>query len=52
MSEKKVKIKYTDEFLLNELKRYYEEFKKPPTQKDLDNNKDYPSATVFHKRFT
>ena len=51
MSEKKVKIKYTDEFLLNELKRYYEEFKKPPTQKDLDNNKDYPSATVFHKRF-
>ena len=43
--------KYTEEFLLEELKRYYNEFGEIPTQRKLDQNKNYPGYTVYRKRF-
>lgn len=47
----KVKNKYTDEFLLSELKRYFEEFGEVPTAKKLNKNSNYPGANTYRKRF-
>ena len=44
-------VKHTNEFLLEELKRYYDEFGEVPTQKKLDKNKYYPGANTYKKRF-
>jgi hypothetical protein len=43
--------KYTNIFLLSELCRFYIEFNRSPTAKDLDNNKDYPSISVYNNHF-
>jgi hypothetical protein len=47
----KMKKKYTDEFLLNELKRWYEKYGEIPTYAKFEVDKDFPSATVYKKRF-
>lgn len=41
----------TDEFLLSELLRFYDEFRRIPTANDLDTNKDYPSRGVYRNHF-
>lgn len=43
--------KYTDIFLLSELCRFYIEFNRSPTTKDLDTNKNYPSRSVYKTHF-
>jgi len=44
--------KYTEEFLLSELRRFYEENGRSPTQKDLQKNDiEYPRAHIYYKRF-
>jgi len=45
------KIEYTDEFLFNELKRYYDEFGEVPTKRKLTKNKDYPGESTYRTRF-
>jgi hypothetical protein len=43
--------KYTKEQLLWCLIQFYEENGRPPTQKDFDNNPDYPHSKIYHKYF-
>lgn len=43
--------KYTDIFLLSELCRFYIEFNRSPTAKDLDSNKNYPSRGAYRNHF-
>jgi len=43
--------KYTDEFLISELNRYYMQFQKVPTTTDFDNAKGYPSTTACKSHF-
>jgi Homing endonuclease associated repeat len=47
----KIKRRYSDEFLLSELKRYYEEYNKVPTCADFVQNDNYPHYKVYIKRF-
>lgn len=42
---------YTDEDLIEYLKKYYQEFGKVPTVRDLKKNKDYPTPETFRIRF-
>jgi hypothetical protein len=42
---------YTEEELLNELTRYEKENGRPPTEMDLRNNPEYPSYSLYRKRF-
>jgi len=51
MSKQNIKSEHTDEFLLNELKRYYNEFGEVPTRRKLDKNKDYPGASIYRTKF-
>ena len=41
----------TPEFLLSELNRFYEEFGRSPTPRDLDFNRDYPSRGSYKRYF-
>jgi hypothetical protein len=43
--------KYTTEFLLSEIHRFYSEFKYVPTAIDLDGVEGYPSRQTFTKHF-
>jgi hypothetical protein len=43
--------KYTNIFLLSKLCRFYIEFNRSPTAKDLDTNKYYPSRSVYNNNF-
>jgi len=43
--------KYSNYFLISELKRYFNTYKKIPTVKKYDKNTDYPGATVYSSRF-
>jgi hypothetical protein len=47
----KSRRKYSDQFLLSELKRYYKENNKTPTCSDFEKNNNYPSPKVYLKRF-
>jgi Homing endonuclease associated repeat len=42
---------FTNEFLLSELKRYYDENGEIPRYGDFEKNPNFPSATVVKKRF-
>ncbi|MGZ7135888.1 MAG: homing endonuclease associated repeat-containing protein [Methanobacterium sp.] len=42
---------YSDEFLLNELKRFFNEFGRSPVNEDFSSNPNYPSPKVYWKRF-
>lgn len=46
-----IRQKFTDEFLLSELNRYFCEFSKVPTHNEFETNKDFPSAKVYKNRF-
>ena len=43
--------KYTDEDLLNELRRFEKEHRRSPTEADFGNNPGYPSYVTFQRRF-
>lgn len=43
--------RYTDNGLLNYLKKYYIEYGKPPTWSDFVNNHKYPNPDTYRKRF-
>jgi len=43
--------KYKDEFLIDEIKRFVEEFNKIPTPVDFDNLEGYPSRKTFTNHF-
>ncbi len=43
--------KYTEEFLLSELRRFYDENGRSPTSREFDNNFQYPSSSVYKYRF-
>ncbi|MEK4824638.1 hypothetical protein NSS71_08765 [Niallia sp. FSL W8-0951] len=46
------KTKYTKEFLIKEIKRFNDEFGRPPISKDFDiKNRDYPSRKCFVSKF-
>lgn len=42
---------YTDEELLNYLELFYDKYGEVPIKIDFDNNRDYPSSNIYHKRF-
>lgn len=42
---------YKGDFLINELKRFYSEFKRIPTQKDFEGRDGYPSRKTFTNHF-
>lgn len=44
-------MKYTDEFLISELKRYYEEFGEVPKRDNFDKNSNYPSPAPYRNYF-
>lgn len=44
--------KYTKEFLIEEVQRYYNTYNKVPTRKDIDVDKEYPSVYQYGKFFT
>lgn len=41
----------SEDFLINELMRFYKTFSRVPTSIDFEKNKDYPSATIYQKKF-
>ena len=43
--------KITRKFLISELKRYYKEFNKTPTKKEILTNPDYPSLNHYRNEF-
>ena len=43
--------KYTEEFLLSELRRFYEENGRSPTAPDMRIKKSFPPATAYYKYF-
>jgi hypothetical protein len=45
------KENYTNEFLIGELLRLSKEIGKHPTYKELNTSKDYPSGSIYIKRF-
>lgn len=42
---------YTREELIKSLQKYYNEFNKVPTTRDLKNNSDYPTCETFRNHF-
>ena len=51
-NKSKIKRIYSDDFLLSELKRYYEEHNEVPTSLIFDSkDNNYPSSNVYMKRF-
>jgi hypothetical protein len=46
-----VRRKFSDEFLISELGRFYNEFGKVPTNEDFTNDKNFPSPKCYQKRF-
>lgn len=44
-------VKYSDEFLLSELRRFYEENGRSPTAPDMRIKNGYPPATAYYKYF-
>ena len=44
-------IKYNKEFLISELKRFYKENGRVPTQKDMSPKNGYPNGTLYRQYF-
>lgn len=49
--KRNVKKKYTNEELLNSLKRFYNKNGRRPIQINFDNNSEYPGSNIYHTRF-
>lgn len=47
----KAEQRYSDEELISFIHEYYYHFGKTPTQRDIDNNKSFPSLVTFFNRF-
>ncbi|MGG1650418.1 hypothetical protein ABHN03_16570 [Paenibacillus sp. NRS-1775] len=45
------KIQYTKEFLINEIRRYVNEFRKVPLLSEIDRNESYPKRSAFRSMF-
>lgn len=44
-------LRMSKEFLINELKRFYNKYSKVPTCNEIDADKDFPSSAIFFERF-
>lgn len=47
----KLENDYSDEQLLNAIRRFYKENRRAPTQNDFKNNEKYPNYGTYHLRF-
>lgn len=50
-ANKEYRSKYTDSFLLGEIKRFVKEFSRTPSQDDFENLDGYPSRKTFANHF-
>ena len=48
--EKRSRIKYTDQFLISEIQRFYSEFNKVPTYDTMSNAEGYPHGAIYCQR--